>query len=47
MHDCMLAIVGGLSTVAADVTTVSLISFGVLKQSYENLLYQDEYNLKY
>ena len=27
MHDCMLAIVGGLSTVAADVTIVSLMVF--------------------
>ena len=29
MHDCMLAIVGGLSTVAADVTIVSLMFFDV------------------
>ena len=39
MHDCMLAIVGGLSTVAADVTIVSFISIDVLKQFYEQ--YQD------
>ena len=40
MHDCMLAIVGGLSTVAADVTIVSLIPFDESKESYEHILYQ-------
>ena len=38
MHDCMLAIVGGLSTVAADVTIVSLMYFDVLKESFEHII---------